>query len=201
MWLTPLHKKEGITLIELLIAGVILVILFSSITAIFIGTNKSWVQNEARIQIYQNAREALDRMSREISCAFQPSSGSMQQLELTDDADGHGNDRLEFTAAINEPNGTGEYDLCKIGYQLDSANSILERYELDYGGSETGYIPWVEHITSLQFLAFDTAGSQHASWSGSNLPKAIEIQIQAQDSQQRYETPMEFKTKVYLHTH
>ncbi|MCK4519400.1 MAG: prepilin-type N-terminal cleavage/methylation domain-containing protein, partial [Candidatus Omnitrophica bacterium] len=109
-------NKKGFTLIEVLIASVILVIVMGSMTMVFIEANRAWTQTEAKLQVYQNAREALSRMTRELTCAYKSSSAAstLQKFKWNG-----GLEQLSFTAAFNINYSTNEYDLTKLGYWLD----------------------------------------------------------------------------------
>lgn len=204
--LPNLIRKKGFTLIELLIVSVILVIIMGSIAIIFFQATKSWTTTEAKLQIYQNARESLNRMSREIACVFQPSDAN-KQLQLTSDTyDSYDKDELIFTATLNVAPGSGEYDLTHLGYRLktDVTPPQLQRYKRDYDGTYDGSqakldIYWKEmavNIISLSIEAHDGAAWQ-PTWSSSNLPKAIRVTIKVQDKQARFD-PKEFKIEIYL---
>jgi len=163
--------------VELLIASVILVILFSSITVIFMGTNRSWVQGEARLQIYQNAREALNQMSRELSSAFSsttvgPLDGSnhiplrLDSYTYTIDGITYDKDQLTFVAAYNFNPNPGEYDLTHLGYRLDTTdtnNPKLQKYKKNFSASYDGstldsgcWKEMAEYIISLNFRCYYT---------------------------------------------
>ena len=65
-----MHNLRGVTLIELLVAIVILGLIVTSVYTAFNSSRDAWQVGEIMIQRYQNARGALDIMSREISQAF-----------------------------------------------------------------------------------------------------------------------------------
>ena len=225
MWLT-LRRKRGFTIIELLVASVILVILFGSITAVFLAANRSWTQTEARLQIYQNARNVLNQMSREIATAF-PSSDSNKQLVLTNstytvDATTYDDDQLTFAAAYNFNPGSvsiyKEYDLTHLGYRLNTTGPKLERYKKDFGskafddtiydGSTLANEPaqtWKEmalYVISLNFEWYNPSLSPPGfddtnDYNNTTLPSAVRITIKVQDKQERYE-PKTFQNVVYL---
>jgi type II secretory pathway component PulJ len=194
-------KKRSFTLIEILVASVILVIIVGSMTIIFLQANKSWTETEARLQVYQNAREALNTMSRDITCAYQSSSTIVKF--------NYDGTTLYFTAAVNTNYGTNEYDLSIVGYRMSStATNTLEKYKEDYNGTQTSgwtatagnWNPLAENITSLDFEFYDdTTSAWVTSWnSGSKayLPQAVKIQISAQDKQNKFSK--DFETTVYI---
>jgi prepilin-type N-terminal cleavage/methylation domain-containing protein len=205
MWPT-LHHKKGFTIVELLVAAVILVILIGSITAVFLAANRSWTQSEARLQIYQNARNSLNRMSKEIASSFASSSVNFELTDSDYSGGSYDNDQLTFVAAYNFEPDSGEYDLTHLGYRLDttdSDNPVLQRYKKDfsssYDGSPLDSNCWKEmalYIISLNFRCHDGSDWKN-SWSSSSLPEAVEITIQVQDKQERYD-PKEFKSTVYI---
>jgi len=214
-----LRRRKGFTIIELLVASTILVILFSSITAVFLAANRAWTQSEARAQIHQNAREALSQMSREIATAFPSSTvgpldgGShiplkLDNLSYTVDSTSFDKDQLTLVAAYNFAPVSGEYDLTHLGYRLNTADLDdikLQRYKKDfcstYDGSTLDSNAWKEmalYIISLNFRCHDSS-SWNDIWTSPALPEAVEITIQVQDKQKRYE-PMTFQNVVYLST-
>jgi type IV pilus assembly protein PilW len=58
--------QRGVSLIELLVAIVVFVILFLMIDGVFIAANRSTRQAETGAEVAQNARVAMERMTREI---------------------------------------------------------------------------------------------------------------------------------------
>ena len=201
------NRRKAFTLIEVLVASVILVIIIGSMTIIFLQANKAWSETEARLQVYQNSREALNSISRDIACAYQ-STSTLAKLNY----DGA---TLYFTAAVNTSYGVNEYDLSIVGYKLDSATNIVEKYKEDYDGTQDD--PWVvdlscwnplaENITALSFEFYDHMAATPAwvnVWDSSvgvndYLPQAVRITINAQDKQARFSK--EFKTTVYIPTY
>ena len=201
-------NKKGFTLIEVLIASVILVIVMGSMTMVFIEANRAWIQTEAKLQVYQNARDALSRMTRELACAYQKSSSSLQKLLLVDDDDGNGNDKLELTASINVNPTGNEYDLSHLGYKLDASNSALKRYKHDYDDDNSddnsaNAAAWKDmavHIISLNIRCYDgTTSTWETEWDPAGatprnyLPQAVEITITAEDKQGRF-------TRIFVDT-
>jgi prepilin-type N-terminal cleavage/methylation domain-containing protein len=220
-----LHGRKGFTIIELLVAGVILTILIGGVTAIFLAANRSWRQTEARLEIYQNARDALGQISRELTTAFPSTTvgplngGNHIPLKLDNETyakDGitYDKDQLTFVAAYN-----GEYDLTHLGYRLNTSDLDdikLQRYKKNFGSDDYQGDPydgstledepeqtWKEmalYVISLNFRCYnDSTSNWQNDWNETTLPKAVEITIKVQDKQKRYE-PMEFRNIVYIPT-
>ncbi|MHC4605445.1 MAG: PilW family protein [Planctomycetota bacterium] len=69
-------KRRGFTLIELLIAIVLMIILLSALTLIFVRTTETVAIAEARENVYVNARWAMDIMQRDLTGCIKYSSGN-----------------------------------------------------------------------------------------------------------------------------
>lgn len=61
--------KEGFTILELLVAVTLMVIITGAVSYVFVTAKNIFVQADATIQVYQNARNAFDIMEREFSIA------------------------------------------------------------------------------------------------------------------------------------
>ena len=171
-------------------------------TIIFLQANRSWSETEARLQVYQNTREVINAISRDIACAYQSGSTIVKF-----DYDGTS---LYFTAAVNTNYGTNEYDLSIIGYRIDTATNTVEKYKEDYDGTQpdpwTATGPWnplAENITALDFEFYDPvadtwlpSGSNWVSGTKTYLPKAVKISIDAEDKQARFSRS--FNTTIYI---
>lgn len=64
----PLNKR-GFTLIELMISVVLMLILVGAVVMVFRDTSNVFTMAEAKMSVYQNARAALELMSRELTSA------------------------------------------------------------------------------------------------------------------------------------
>jgi prepilin-type N-terminal cleavage/methylation domain-containing protein len=63
----PPTQRRGFTLIELLVAIALMTILTGSVVFIFIQSQKIFATVDARVQVYQYARYAFDRMERDLA--------------------------------------------------------------------------------------------------------------------------------------
>jgi prepilin-type N-terminal cleavage/methylation domain-containing protein len=200
-------KKRAFTLIEILVASVILVIIVGSMTIIFFQANRSWTDTEARLQVYQNSREVLNSISRDLACAYQ-SSSTLAKMDYNSSA---ANPKLLFTAAVNTNYGTNEYDLSIVGYMMSSSSTnTVDKYKEDYDGTQSSpwsdssgnWNPLAENITALDFEFYDHEAATPAwitDWDSSTkdyLPQAVKISLTAEDKQQRFSKT--FETTVYI---
>lgn len=65
----PRHRMRGLTLVELMIALTLGLIVIAALVAVFMGSNRNFRQNEALATVQDNARFALDALSRDLAMA------------------------------------------------------------------------------------------------------------------------------------
>ncbi len=120
-----LRHRPGLTLVEILVVMAIFSILATMLFTVFRGGIDAWRKMETHLDVYQNARIALEQMTQEISQAFLDQSSS----DITKWASFYGNDeggaRIKTNSAKDEVffvapvENAGDMDLCEIGYWLD----------------------------------------------------------------------------------
>lgn len=142
----------GFSLIELLIAIAISGIVLGAVSSLFIMQNKSYSIQEQVAEMQQNARAAMDIMTREIRMAgYDPTglanasivSATSNSINLTQDTNGDGD-----TADANE----------NITYSLYTSGGIQKIGRNTGGGNQ----PVVEHIQALTFAYYDSDGNTTA---------------------------------------
>lgn len=183
-------KRNGFTLLEILIAMTILVIILTSTYTLFRTASSAFSKGESRIELYQQARVIFQMVERELSSALRIPGRSDYFLGIPEE----GGERLKtgssaaelfFICPIVEKD---KSDLMEIGYWLSGQNQILMRhvdFPPDYEFStvlkdeELGI-----HVTHLGFSFFD--GQEWLlSWDSKekkNLPKAVQIELGIEDS-------------------
>ncbi len=211
-----LKNEKGLTLLELMVALVITALLGMAIYNVCKMAMDAWQKGEARTQVYQNMRIALDRMSEEIRSAI--TLDPTYNLSPNDDIYFDGTSTtLNFISIAHAPIGnyydsnfaTNElvFDCCEIGYRR-LGTSILRRKQeknvpddnITTGGSEKEL---VTHITSLGFRYSSDGSSWDTEWleaktETDGLPKIVEISITAESESARYPNTKTFSTYVYL---
>lgn len=136
----------GFTLVELMVAMTIGLIVLAAIYNIFIIQNKSFDVEEQITEMQQNARAALDIMSREIRMAgYDPNSNATAKI-ITATASS-----LSFSVDVPSDNTT-------ITYAFDSGQKKITRTE---GGG--GAQPLAENIQAMAFTYYDTNGNVTAA--------------------------------------
>ncbi len=137
----PSDHGLGFTLTEIVFTITLLSVIFISGFAIFKGALGAWSVSRRQTVIYERARGCLERMAREIRCAYLVSYrknageypvrfyGTPLDYSLPDarikkegaSRDGNIGDELFFIAGLPNP---GDTDLVKIGYWLRGWDSI-----------------------------------------------------------------------------
>lgn len=211
-----LKNERGITLLELLVALVITALLGMAIYNVCKLAMDAWQKGEARTQVYQNARIALDRMSDEIRSAITLSStynpapkkiyfyGQSNQLDFISIAHPPIGNYYDSNFATNEL----VFDCCEIGYRR-SGTTILRRKQeknvpdstsITSGGTEK---EMATHITNLSLTYYSADGSSKTSWDADptvdgGLPEKVAISITAKSESSRYPNERTFSTYVSL---
>lgn len=170
------RTENGFTLVELLIAMVIALVVITSLASAFIYQRKTYDVQEQVTEMTQNARAAMDMMSREIKMAGYNPTGTLTlgtsvgiiydesldpaELHLLADLDGDGT-----TSGSNE----------SIIYTYDSTNKEINR---NTGG---GAQPFAENIDDFSFLFYDEDGGTTTT---SSEIREVEVTIEAKTSKQ-----------------
>jgi type IV pilus assembly protein PilW len=162
-------SAAGFTLIELMIAMAIGMIVFASVATTFISQTRAYSAQEQINQMEQNARGALDIMSREIKMAgYKPNGGSVTGVvsytssSLTIQADLNGDGSISTSGSDNE----------QITYTYDSTNKQIRR---QIGSAAAATL--AENLSSFAFTYYQASGTTLAS-SASNI-RRIEIALTA----------------------
>jgi len=133
------ESNRGFTLIELLIAMSVGLVLLGAMYGVFTTHSKIFGTQEQIAEMQQNARAAMDMMTREIRMAGYNPAG------ITFDGIPYDADKLEIYADLDgneDPNGTNEY----IKYTMDSDYPFEIRR--DTGGGRQ------EFALNIQFFSF-----------------------------------------------
>ncbi len=184
--------RAGVTLLELLVAVAITVIVGASIIGALYSGRSAWEAGQNIIDRHQNARAAIDFISRDLQQAVVFSDGAVYRACFRSDGS-----YLVFTAMGGDP--SQGFELSWVAYRLNGnrIERALAPYD-DFGDSpvvatdpiagiswdfQDGEVAW--DIESLSFDFYDL-GQFHEDWEfDSNvpyLPERIEIRIAAADS-------------------
>ena len=141
-------RTNGFSLVELLIAMAISLVVLGAMYSVFTIQNKTFGKQEQIVEMQQNARAAMDMMSREIRMAgYNPTEASnfsgvtvnASQLQIQADLDGSGS--IDASSQEN------------IVYAFDAANKKITR------NIGAGAQSFAENIDSFSFDYLDGSGN------------------------------------------
>jgi len=149
----PAQNKEcGFTLVELLIAMAITGVILGTVASTFITQRKSYALQEQITEMMQNARAAMETMTREIRMAGYPTTrvpGGVAFDGVTYNAA-----QLQIRADLNSDGDTTNTDE-DIRYSHDAANLQIIRWENAVDGNQ----PLVDRIQNFTFNYLDKDGT------------------------------------------
>jgi general secretion pathway protein J len=210
-----LSSTHGFTLIEILVAILILGMVMSAVYAAYSGTMKLVQEMTYENNVYNEARMAMDRIVRDLS-SVQPLGGA---FEMRSDKEAWKNREfgsLYFWAAshlaFNEKEIDGSPTL--IGYVVreDAGGGTFSLYRSDLPvnkaikeKNKTGGYVICPDIDFLIFKFYDSNGKEYDSWDSSSseteqkgkVPAIIKIELGLSNVNDK-EKPFKFMTKVFL---
>ena len=182
-----MKKRTGMTLLDLLLAITILVVLMTSVYAIYLNYRKT--ENavvEAR-EVYAQARIILDRINRDLSGAWLPMT-ARKNSSISYKFSGS-LDRMDFTTTgvMSEKKVPG-LELAEVGYRVEEVpgerRMLLFRRQdetPDSSPSEDGTeILLTRDLIEMEIKYLDASGNTQEFWEGeikSKLPVAIFIKM------------------------
>ena len=206
-------NRKGFTLIEILIATLILGIVLTTVYASYTGTFRIVRETTQDAEVYSMARSALDRIARDLQSAA-PYGGAFTFTAKPYTMSGREFVRLTFRSAAHVAFSASEppAGIAVIEYGLDERME-KEGYTLTRGdslfrdpGKETasGYI-LCDQIEDLTYHFYDETGREHERWDSRSddaaqkgkAPAAVAIRLALVNNANR-ERPHLFMTQVRL---
>ncbi len=128
-------QKSNFTLIELLAAMGIFTIIMLIVFQMLASSQKVWSLSETNTRIYENARIALDVITRDLQCAIASNrhGGEIPFWTGIHNAS-TGEDLLAFVSAV-DPSTSADSKLCEIIFHNDTTNNELKRSVVDDGSA------------------------------------------------------------------
>ena len=150
-------SEQGFTLIELLIAMVIALVVLTSISSTFIIQRKTYDMQEQITEMQQNARAAIDMISREVRMAGYdptdsggfslPYNSDTSTIDIYADIDGDG--------SVTTTTGSKDH----ITYSKATGEEIIRRFTNTGGVNQ----PFAENIQSFTIAYYDIDGNATAT--------------------------------------
>ena len=122
------QARRGFTLVETMVAIVMLMIVIGSIYGVFRGANRSISSTDEIADVYQTARILLIQMNRELCSAYQMPGAKTSSLTGKNTEGGENapqRDTLTFLTTAHSPVGEAEPagDVCQVTYAVMSTPS------------------------------------------------------------------------------
>lgn len=127
-----IKNKKGFSLIELIVVITILGIVILGLVTFFTGGTRSWVAGQSQLKAQRNARQAMDRMVRELR-------HSEKFLISKDD---------KVKVRIPDLTGAGGLDY-HVQYYLKNGDSVYRKREVIAGGSTDNIL--IDDVLNLKF--------------------------------------------------
>ena len=209
-------KKNGFTLIEVLIAIFILTTVLTTVYAAYTGTFRLMKDTRRGDNIYSMARTAMNRITKDMESAcsrkgsFRFASGEIEKedfMELSFLSSAHLNFPDEKSSGIAVINyfvvEKDEKEGCILKRKDDLYQDKAEEEEEEVS-KEGGYI-LCEGLQSLTYKFYDAIGKEYDSWDSESdskaqndkLPSVVSIQMDFINPDDR-DRPYRFMTKVFL---
>ena len=145
-------KTSGFTLTELMVVMAIAMVLLAAVTTTFMSQTRVYNAQEQINEMQQNARGALDVITRELKMAgYKPNGGSVTGVtysttQLQIDADLNADGMISTSASDNE----------RIIYAFDSTSEQITR---KVGSTSNTAQVLADNITGFSFDYFDSSGA------------------------------------------
>jgi len=207
------HNSRGLTFVEILVGLALLSILTLSMYIVFKSGYDSWTKSDARLEIYQNARVAMDMMFRELAQAvkigvgtevFQGKKKSIWFIIYVEEAGRYDEVMylLKDDILVRRYETNADYD--ETTFDMD-AGTIIETpvaYNLDVGSVEFRY--WENGSTDVWEGSGGATTESLTVWQKAtgdprdDLPRAVRISLGFNDADETTDKVWPFRTVVYL---
>jgi general secretion pathway protein J len=208
-------RSKGFTLVEIMIAILILGLVLSTVYAAYSGTMKIVRDIEYQNNLYKMARTAIDRMIKDLS-SLQLSSGSFDLRAEKKTLSNREFYSLSFWSAshlaFGENEGEGSPAAISYYVQEDEGGGSFSLWRSDLSGAKpspqkniSGGFVVCQNVDSWSLRFYDSTGRESESWDSSSFssqqkgraPVAVKIELVLVNLNDK-EKPYKFMTKVFL---
>lgn len=218
------YKKFHFTLIELLVAMGVFTIIMLIVFQMLASSQRVWSLTETNTRIYENARIALDIITRDLQCAVASNRHEGEIPFWTGDSSG---DKLAFVSAVPTTS-SAKSKLAEVILHHDTTNDTFDRSvvfdhtstsgensDWDFYGTTSG-TDWftpdrrtvIRGVDDLYFVCYEADGTVLANGTHNELPAAVYVSITLFDPKLdsnapdavRDKTKRTFTKMIYLKT-
>jgi len=122
-------SKKGFTLVELMVVVALFIFMLAAMYGVLLSGQASWFTTDANIEVQENVRKTLSRISSELrQSGFD--SGGIDQVAITDGGGPNGTDIVKFSVPV----------LCEAGSNFLDANGDVAHWgaPLTWGCTNSG---------------------------------------------------------------
>lgn len=135
----PRARGQTFTLVELLVSMAVFTLIMLSLVSFFNSAQKLWINSMRKNEAYENARVAMDMITRDLQCAYyqyekipfwhKSKDGSLT-TDDNDDNYGRDNEMLAFVCGTSSYANTDyqQSKFCEVKYQLFSTDNPDDTY-------------------------------------------------------------------------
>lgn len=173
---------DGFTLLELLLAIAIAAVIITTVNFAFFQSHANIESVGAQRDVYQTVRIVMDRMIKDLTCAYLPvDNRQMTEEEMSlyrfvgvnDDTGGADRDSIAFTTTADIGFSRASGSVCEVGYYLKEDEETKGTYTLmrredptpHYGVSKAGQeLEIAEGITGMNIVYLDDNLQETDEW-------------------------------------
>lgn len=207
-------RKKGFTLVEILIAMVILAVVMTTVYSAFIGTLRIIEETGSSTHFYRMARSSMKRMITDLESVCRYGNTFRFISEEEEIQDKRFMDLSFFSSAHLDPERGDTEGIATIGYytvEKEGDGGALMREDTLYKNSDEtgeelfrneGFI-LCEGLRSVTYTFYDSKGTEYDSWDSrvevhkDRIPAIIAIHLEFANPDDN-DKPYRFTTKVFL---
>ncbi len=193
-------QNKGFTLLELLLAIAITAVIITIVNFAFFQSNKNIEAVRTQREAYQSVRIAMDRMIKDLTCAYIPSPSLRPTMTLedmsmyrfvgaNDESDSTDKDTISITTTTDIGFSKVPGGVCEVAYYLKLMENKKDIYTLmrkedptpHYGPSKAGSeMELAEDVLGMNIIYIDDSNQEAKEWDLSKklaLPKQVKVTL------------------------
>ncbi len=193
-------QNKGFTLLELLLAIAITAVIITIVNFAFFQSNKNIEAIRTQREAYQSVRIAMDRMIKDLTCAYIPSPSlrptmTVEDMSMyrfvgaNDESDSTDKDTISITTTTDIGFSKVPGGVCEVAYYLKLMENKKDIYTLmrkedptpHYGPSKAGSeMELAEDVLGMNIIYIDDSNQEAKEWDLSKklaLPKQVKVTL------------------------